>query len=294
MACGNPSGSFSNNPAEGYRIPYPTKNHPKPCIQKKGHSLMTKGRITRREQEYRISALLRFIFIFRFATREQLYEFAQKMLELTYPRWLVDYSTKRNFITSYQEPNLGLKVYYLTQRGQGFIHRYEPFSNCYYFNHRHTGFNTFEHQKAVIESYYILYEQFAIKEWMPEWVIRKKFRLKSKIPDGLIVLNSGMKIALEVETWYKQRGEWKVVVYKYKHEMPRYDAVLIIAYSSSNYEGIRDRLFYILPEFSVKLFILTDLALLKQGQCFYHGKLRQLGEAISLISQQFSDQQSKG
>ena len=30
MACGKPSGGFSNNPTEGYRIPYPTKNHPIP------------------------------------------------------------------------------------------------------------------------------------------------------------------------------------------------------------------------------------------------------------------------
>ena len=30
MACGKPSGNFSHNPAEGYRIPYPTKNHLKP------------------------------------------------------------------------------------------------------------------------------------------------------------------------------------------------------------------------------------------------------------------------
>ena len=72
-----------------------------------------------------------------------------------------------------------------------------------------------------------------------------------------------------------------MVVYKYKHEMPRYDAVLIIAYSSSNYEGIRD----IMPEFSQKLFMLTDLVLLKQGQCFYQGKVRQIREAIDLLKQ---------
>jgi len=285
MACGKPSGGFSHNPAEGYRIPHQQKITQNPCIQKKGLKFMTKGRITRKEQEYRISALLRFIFIFRYATREQLYEFAHKRLGLTYPRWLVDYSTNRGFITAYQEPDLGLKVYYLTQKGLGFIHRYEPFSNRYYFNRRHTGFNTFEHQRAVIESYYILYEQFAIKEWAPEWVIRKKFRLKSKIPDALIVLDSGIKIALEVETFYKRRDEWKVVVYKYKHEMPRYDAILIIAYSSSNYEGIRDRLFYIMPEFSQKVFMLTDLVLLKQGQCFYQGKVRQIRELIDLLKQ---------
>ncbi|PIQ90886.1 MAG: hypothetical protein COV71_02195 [Candidatus Omnitrophica bacterium CG11_big_fil_rev_8_21_14_0_20_41_12] len=254
---------------------------------------MSKGRITRKEQEYRISALLRFIFNFRFTTREQLYEFVQKRLGLSYPRWLIDYSTRQGLITAYHEPNLRLKVYYLTHRGQVFLYRYEPFSNHYYFNHRHTGFNTFEHQKAVIESYYILYEQFAIKEWIPEWVIRKKLRLKVKIPDAVIVLNSGIKIALEVETFYKRRDEWKVVVYKYKHEMPRYDVVLIIAYNSSNYENIRDRLFYIMPEFSKKAFMLTDLSLLKQGQCFYQDKVRHIREALGLISQQFSDQQNK-
>ncbi|MFA5200543.1 MAG: hypothetical protein WC442_06575, partial [Candidatus Omnitrophota bacterium] len=79
---------------------------------------MAKGRITKKEQEYRIRELLRFIFIFRFATREQLYEFSQKMLGLSYPRWLVDYSIERGFITVYYEPNLRIKVYYLTKRGQ--------------------------------------------------------------------------------------------------------------------------------------------------------------------------------
>jgi len=247
---------------------------------------MNKGRITRKEQEYRIGMLLRFIFIFRYATRDQLHEFAQKRLGLSYPRWLVDYSLKQGFITTCQEPNLKLKLYYLTRRGQGFLYRYEPFSNRYYFNQRHTGFNTFEHQRAVIESYYILYRQLAIKEWVPEWVIRKKFRVKSKIPDALIVLDSGIKIALEAETWYKQRGEWKTIVYKYKHEMPRYDAVLIIAYSSSNYEGIRDRLFYIQPEFSKKLFMLADLVLLERGECFYQDKVRQIREALELFKEQ--------
>jgi len=39
MASGKPSGIFSNNHAEGYRIPYPTKNHPKPLHPKrKGQS----------------------------------------------------------------------------------------------------------------------------------------------------------------------------------------------------------------------------------------------------------------
>jgi len=38
MACGKPSGGFSHNPAEGYRIPSQQKITQNPCIQKKGHS----------------------------------------------------------------------------------------------------------------------------------------------------------------------------------------------------------------------------------------------------------------
>ena len=37
MACGKPSGSFSHNPAEGYRIPHQLKITQNPCIQKKGY-----------------------------------------------------------------------------------------------------------------------------------------------------------------------------------------------------------------------------------------------------------------
>lgn len=40
-----------------------------------------------------------------------------------------------------------------------------------------------------------------------------------KIPDGVLVLGSGVKIALEVETFYKQHTEWKCIVYKYKRDM---------------------------------------------------------------------------
>jgi len=45
MACGKPSGGFSHNPAEGYRMPSQLKITQNPCIQKKGLKFMTKGRI---------------------------------------------------------------------------------------------------------------------------------------------------------------------------------------------------------------------------------------------------------
>jgi len=80
---------------------------------------MGRGRITKEEQAYRIRMLLRFIFIFRYATREQLISFAQERLKLSYQRWLIEYSLKQGFISAYHEPHLNLKVYHLTKRGKG-------------------------------------------------------------------------------------------------------------------------------------------------------------------------------
>ncbi len=299
MACGKPSGNFSHNPAEGYRIPYPTKITQNPCIQKKGYSQWQKEGLPSKSKNIGSESCLGSSLFLGTLQKSSSMNLLKSGLNYRSPRWLIDYSVRQHFIAAYHEPNLGFKVYYLTQRGQGFLHRYEPFSSHYRFNNRHTGFNTFEHQKAVIESYRILYKQLAIKEWVPEWVIRKKLRARLKIPDALMVLNSGLKIALEVETWYKQRDELKVVVYKYRREMKygfydsSYHVVLLIAYSSSNYEGIKNRLFYIEPEFSKKAFMLADLVLLERGECFYQDEVRQIKEALNLISQQFNDQKKQ-
>ena len=255
---------------------------------------MGQGRITKEEQTYRIGMLLRFIFIFRYATREQLISFAQERLKLSYQRWLIEHSFKQGFINTYHEQGLNLKVYHLTQKGKRFISSYETFGPYYRFDHRHTGLNTFEHQKAVVESYFLLYKLLDIKQWIPEWVLKADGRPREKIPDGVIVLPGKTEIALEVETWYKDRGTWGVVVAKYDREisytMPeysRYHAVLIIAYSEFNYDGIKKRLFHFDPEFCKKAFMLTDLFLLMRGECFYQDEVRQIKEAIDLAKKAF-------
>ena len=174
--------------------------------------------------------------------------------------------------------------------GKGFISKAEPFSGYYRFGHKIAGLNTFEHQKAVIESYFSLHKQLEIKEWMPEWVIRKDRKARDKIPDGVIVTSSGVKIALEAETWYKKRSTWEVVVYSYSREISytlpeysRYDVVLIVAPPSYNYDGIKKRLFYIKPEFSKRAFIVADLLSLDIGTCFYQDEYMSLKEALRLI-----------
>lgn len=255
---------------------------------------MRRGRITKEEQTYRIGMLLRFIFIFRYATREQLISFARERLKLSYQRWLIEHSFKQGFINTYHEQGLNLKVYHLTQKGKRFISSYETFGPYYRFDHRHTGLNTFEHQKAVVESYFLLYKQLDIKQWIPEWVLKADGRPRVKIPDGVIVLADETKIALEVETWYKDKGAWKVVVAKYYREISyttpkysRYHTVLVVAYSEFNYAGIKERLFRISPEFSKKAFMLTNLVLLERGECFYQDEVRQIKEAIDLAKKAF-------
>ena len=66
-------------------------------------------------------------------------------------------------------------------------------------------------------------------------------------------------------------------------EYSRYDVVLIVASSSSNYDGIKNRLFYIKPEFSKRAFILADLLSLDIGNCFYQDEYMTIKEALRLI-----------
>ena len=95
---------------------------------------------------------------------------------------------------------------------------------------------------------------------------------------------------MEVETWYKKKGAWEVVVYGYSRDISyttpehsRYDVVLIVASSGYNYDGIKSRLFYIKPEFSKRAFIVANLLSLDTGNCFYQGEYMLLKEALRLI-----------
>ena len=80
------------------------------------------------------------------------------------------------------------------------------------------------------------------------------------------------------------------MVYKYSREISytlpeysRYDVVLIAAPSSSNYDGIKKRLFCIKPEFSKRAFIVADLLSLDIGNCFYQDEYMTIKEALRLI-----------
>jgi DNA-binding MarR family transcriptional regulator len=249
---------------------------------------MQKGRLTKEEQGRRFKLLIKFIFTFRYATRKQLDGFARLIIGLRHPQWLVDYSIKQGLITSYQEPVSRSKIYHLTRKGKKLIKIEEPKVSHYHFEKRHAGMNTFGHHNLLVESFFLLQKQLKIKEWICEWVLRINKHKRDKIPDGLIILLNGAKIAMEVETSYKTKEAWKMVVTLYRYDIEKiskYDAVLIVAQDMLNYEGIKRKLYTISPEFCGKNFILTEVSMLGQGICFYQTKTMSLTEAFNLLKE---------
>ncbi len=240
------------------------------------------------EQKRRIKLLLGFIFNFRYAVRRQLDMFVQLNINLKYPQWLIEHTSRQGYINAYYEPAFRTKIYHLTQQGKDLLYADEPLSEYYHFEKSHAGVNTFIHHNALVEVYFLLKSHLAIKEWICEWVLRIGKKRREKIPDGLIVLLDGTKVALEVETRYKKLAVVKSLVRRYSYDIEkisRYNCVLIAASSRVNYEGLKKRIFTLAPEFCSKRIILTDLGMLEQGMCFYQDKLTHLEDALALVRQ---------
>jgi len=249
---------------------------------------MKKGRLIQKEQNQRIKFLLGFIFNFRYATLRQLHTFIQLIMNLSYSRRLVAYSLKNGYLNAYYEPSLKTKIYYLTQKGKDLLCSDEALIEHYHFEKSYAGLNTFVHHNILAEVYFLLKSHLDIREWLCEWVLRIGKKKKEKIPDALFILPDGTKIALEVETRYKKLAVLKNLVAMYRYDIEkisRYHAVLIVASSRLNFEGLKVRLLHLAPELCSKKFILTDVGMLEQGMCFYQNKLTHLEEAFGLLRQ---------
>ena len=249
---------------------------------------MKKGRLIQEVQDQRIKVLAGFIFNFRYATLKQLHTFIQLIMNLSYSRRLVAYSLKNGYLNAYYEPSVRTKIYHLTQKGKDLLYSDEALIEHYHFEKSYAGLNTFIHHNTLVEVYFMLKSHLDIKEWVCEWVLRIGKKRKEKIPDGLIILPDGTKIALEVETRYKKLEVLKTLVARYRYDIEkisRYHCVLIVASSRLNYAGLKVRLFTLAPEFCGNRFILSDTGMLEQGMCFYQDKLIHLEEAFGLLRQ---------
>jgi len=250
---------------------------------------MKSGRLTQEERANRIRELLGFIFIFRYATRKQLDMFIKSTIGLSFPHRIIEASLSEGYIRHYYKPLCKCNIYYLTVAGKVLLYDYEAFIEYYKFERRHTGLNTFDHHNLLVEIFFLLKKHLEIKKWVSEWVLRVDRKRWEKLPDGQITLPSGLRIALEAETGYKDYSAWKDVIYRYRHDIERntrYHAVLVIAVSQPYLEGIIIRLFNFAPEFCGKRFIFTDLEMLKTGECFYQNEVRTLQEAVSLLDKE--------
>ena len=190
---------------------------------------MNKGRLTKEEQAKRIRKLLSFIFIFRYATREQLEMFIKSTEGLLYPCRIIETSLARGYIKRYYKSLFGRYIYHLGDEGKSFLYDYEPY------------------------------------------------------------LPSGLKIAIEVETSYKNISDWKNFTHRYSHDIvrnPRYDAVFIMMGNKDFLTGAITKLFNFAPELSSKRFIFSDPAMLKINECFYQNEVRTLQEAFSLLDKE--------
>lgn len=247
---------------------------------------MKKGRLKQKEQNQRIKVLASFIFNFRYATLKQLHTFIQLIMNLSYSRRLIVYCLTHGYLNAYCEPSLKTKIYHLTQKGKDLLYSDEPLIEHYHFEKSLTGINTFIHHNILVEVYFLLKIHLNIKEWVCEWVIRIGKKRRERIPDALLILPDGTKVALEVETRYKKLTVLRSLIRRYSYDIEkisRYHCVLVVAHNRFNYEGLKTRLFTLAPEFCSKRFILTDVGMLEQGMCFYQEGLRHLEQAFELL-----------
>jgi len=247
---------------------------------------MKKGRLNQDEQLKRIKHLAGFIFNFRYATLRQMHTFIQLIMNLSYSRRLIAYCLKYGYLNAYYEPWTKTKVYYLTQKAKEMLSETEALIEHYHFEKTYCGINTFIHHNILIEVYFLLKSHLEIKEWLCEWVLRIGKKKKEKIPDALLILNNGARISLEVETRYKKLEALKTFVAMYRYDIEkisRYHAVLIVASSRLNFEGLKARLLHLAPELCSRRFILTDVGMLEQGMCFYQNQIIHLEEAFKLL-----------
>ncbi len=250
---------------------------------------MSKGRLSLIEQKRRLNLLLEFVFIFRYVTRKQMLKFVDKVIKLSYPRWLVDYSSKKAYLNSYYDPGLKTKIYYLSSKGKKLIWEREALIDTYSFDKRSVTSPALGRHYSIVNSFFALYELLDIRDlrnWIPQWVIRLRENKREKLPDALLVTSSGAKIALVVETDYRRVSSWKELFAKYIYDVDKllkYHAVLIVIPHKHYFDRIIQKTFELYPRSGNRAFIFTSPALLQEGQGFYKDKVIDLREAVRLV-----------
>ena len=257
---------------------------------------MKRGRLTKEAQEKRIIRLLSFIFMFRYAIREQLEAVIKSTEDLSYPARTIETCLKKGYIKRYHHPLLGRYIYYLGNEGKKFIFHDEPYIEYYKFDSESAALSTYNHHNFLIETFFMLKKLLEIKEWTCESVLRIGKRRGDKCPDGRMDLPSGLKIAIEAEAGYKNRAEWKGFTYRYNYDILRhhyYDGVFIMMTNKDFLTGAIMKVHDFAKELALKRFIFSDPEMLKMNECFYNNEVRTLQEAFALVEKEPKDNEKR-
>lgn len=244
--------------------------------------------ITKEEHKRRVGLLLRFLFNFKYATFIEIQRFCIERIGLSFARMLLHSCMRKGYIAILQSRISTKKIYYLTAKGKTLINEVEILSGHYKFDSRCVGIGGMEHHSLITECYFLIHKYLEIVEWDCEWVSRIGKGKGRKLADGLAVLNTGVKLAVEAERTPKKLSRYKTIVTFYRHDIEKrnkYHGVVFVGEREWLYEKLKAVFALIEKEFCSKFFIFASLDMLKEGKCWYQDKEVLLKDAVKAIAE---------
>ncbi len=206
-----------------------------------------KGRKIKEERRKNIKEVLKFVFIFRFAFHGELHRFVIKILKLSHSQRLIEACIKEGYVLksdlsddAKQMVLYRKKFYYLTKKGVEQLDDSVPKEIYTFRKDRHINLKVVPHNGYVIEAYFFLIQKFNNAVWISEWIMRNNVKRRVRLPDGILVVDDKVKIAVEVEKTYKTEREWKEILSRYRRNIRNSSChgVLIVAMDNV-FEGIK-------------------------------------------------------
>lgn len=244
--------------------------------------------ITLEEHKRRVGLLLRFLFNFRYATFTEMQRFCIERIRLSFARRLVSSCLRKGYIAILQSRVSTKKIYYLTAKGKTFINEVEILAEHYKFDSRCVGIGGMEHHSLITECYFLIHKYLEIVEWDCEWILRIGKGKGRKLADGLVVVNGGIKLAVEAERTPKKFSRYKTIVTFYRHDIEKrnkYHGVVVVGENAWIYEKLKKAFTLIEKEFCDRFFIFASLDMLKEGKCWYQDKEVLLKDAVKAIKE---------
>lgn len=156
---------------------------------------MRKGRLTIEEQTLRFKFLFMFVFTFRYATRPQLNLFVKTIMKIHYPQRLIEYALNKGYLGRYYEPKFITKIYFLTQKAEGFLYDDQPLVEHYSFEKGSIGEGNFLKHNLLVDTYFLLnkYIEMNLQKWQSAWLLRRLNKQRRRIPNAFFETASSKK-----------------------------------------------------------------------------------------------------